>query len=91
MKLSCDFLKIYIISDSFIFPLVKGLSLKKIKPIFLRGTPAQFFFEKEGKWPILRIILEKNMKFDFPRGNPCPNFQFFPNTWENIANVGSQS
>ena len=55
-------LKIYIISDSFIFPLVKGLSLKKIKPIFLRGTPAQFFFEKEGKWPILRVILENKLK-----------------------------
>ena len=29
--------------------LVKGLSLKIFRPIFLRGTPAQFFFLKKGK------------------------------------------
>ena len=27
----------------------------------------------------------KTVKSRFPRGNPCPNFQFFPNTQKNIG------
>ena len=41
-----------IISDS------KTLSQKNFRPIFLRGTPAQFFFWKRGKWLILSTTID---------------------------------